>query len=147
METTNRFSARNRIQNGAETGNVAYGPGSRVENTPAGRYGSFNRNEGKSPVNAEEMAKRRRDANFKKMKDIMANKDIYEFTDNEKELFIEFHPELFRHSEDEIGNAEFITTSPVAELVLSDYFVKKERTKEMDFRFNFHSDIADDVLG
>ena len=93
------------------------------------------------------MAKRRRDANFKKMKDIMANKDIYEFTDNEKELFIEFHPELFRHSEDEIGNAEFITTSPVAELVLSDYFVKKERTKEMDFRFNFHSDIADDVLG
>ena len=155
-EISSRFSARNRLNHQQDDPTVSNHNDTEppLQNAPAGRLynsgnHSINKNYGerKNCVSPEEMRKRKKEETLKMVKELIEKKDIYEFTDKEKELYIQFHPELFCHNEDEIGNAEFITNSPTAELVLSDYFVKKEDTEEKDFQLNFHSSVADEVLG
>lgn len=162
--TNNKWSAKNRLHQGENGEPITKDmkginkpprnePGSKNEGNAPGRLGKEKQMSMQGGHNApmgkmtiEEQERRTRENNAKKIKDIIANKDIYELTDEEKELFIMFFPDKFYHGDEDLGTAEFFTTSPIAELVLSDYFIKKERTKGMDFLFNLHSPVGDEVL-
>lgn len=149
MATNSKYSTEKLLKrNEAENSEKTY-PNDRRVSSPYGGKNEPMVGGSRQPMTAEQQEfrkKQQQKAQLEKLKEIIATKDIYEFDDKEKELFIEFYPHLFMHNEDDIGNAEFITNSTMAELVLSDYFIKKERTKGMDFLFNFHFPTGDEVL-
>lgn len=77
----------------------------------------------------------------------IASKSIYEFSEEEKRYYIKCNPEKFSYSDEELVGCDFVTTSVYAELVLTDYFEKKEPlTNETNYLFNFYSAMADEVL-
>lgn len=147
MEENNRFVAEKYIDNPNSQPQDQTKQTTTPRNVLSARRANLQDNDGqKDKKILLQMEQNRVDLLRKKLFTLVATKDIYEFTDEEKELYINFYNELFSHKDDDLGNCEFITSNPVAEAVLSDFFDKKERTKGMNFLFNFHTKNSKDKL-